>query len=651
MMTTTHSARGGASFKPPQSHISQAFRLTETKVPRQYVRVPKDQEELLNRPDAWSTKGFANVPAEVLQSLKDFHSRKSRASSQPISSTGLPDRDDGLKDGLPQDGDLSGQASDDDESLTSWSTSPARPARTSPGARELPTSSQSRPPDSPELPRPVAKAIPRILDVNCFPSSSIGSEGEMEVEPPRAITEMAHNIVKAVQASQPQPTPPSAQAQVVPCTYNPQSSPVKPAELPEYPSKRRRHKPLPYSSSQLSLDTPVQPDAPGLEPLSRSLTTGPSAQLSSSYVGTANINRYQSAQAAQSPTKRKRSMIGSSQGDADNHNQGAQARSSNSEKLPPNGPASQVPFTAFTLQYPEYKGSLGDFVKAIICIQDLQKNRALPQFLYDDFIRVFSDDYLEYIGQLDDTSRPLTASQWYNENVQRPLYTKGVITRSTLQNAVESYPDEFRSVRRSLGGNRRSVEQPMADLMVTCGDEPSQAMDAAEDCEDFPLPSAVRSPSLSIRQSRAFHTISSYAADESPEITRTGQEQHDIQQVQLHPVRPEEVSPEIMSQVIFEISHGSSDGPSSPHQQRQFITTTQTPAKHAKAESIPETAVRPKLPHPVSPGLAKPSSMQKSRAERLIYEDPVSRSVRFTKFLKQRQERLQSSAPPNSNAS
>ncbi|KAK1767018.1 hypothetical protein QBC33DRAFT_538931 [Phialemonium atrogriseum] len=651
----------------PPSQVPQPFQVSESKLHRRYFRVPKNQEDLLNRSDAWSTRGFANVPTEVLQNLKDFHSQKARVPPQPRPSASLPGRHDGLGNGLSQaEEDLGDPASDDSHSLTSWSTSCEPEPRVSPEAQGLPSASRNRQSRSPGLPMAVSKAVARtsIMD-HPFPSSSIGSDGEIEVEPPRAITDVADiadPVKRLLQATHPQPVPPSAQVQVVPCTYNHQSSPMKPPELLGHQSKRRRMKPLPFGSSQSNLDTPPRPATTEIGPMTLSLETRTSTStFSSSNAGTADLITYQLAPAVQPLTKRKYALIGSDQGetDVDDPEIGHEA-SSNLENLPPNGPASQVPFTAFTVQYPEYTGSLGDFIKAIICIQDLQQNRALPEFLYDDFIRVFSEDYLDYIGKLDDTSKALTANQWYNENVQQPLYTGGIITRSTLKNAVESYPDEFRSVRRSLGGTRRSNEPSVLGIDVTGNDDLSQAMDVLEgvgehssdpiESTEAPWPSN-RSPSLSRRRGEVVHTTS-YQADRSPEITSTRPDQHYGQNHDQHPdprqVSRKDISPKIMSQVAPEI--GQSGGLSSPPLQEHPTPMAATAAAYARSESIPETAVKPKAPPRLSLGSAKSSRSQRSTASKFANEDPASRSARFKKFLKKREKHLQSSAPPSSFA-
>lgn len=109
--------------------------------------------------------------------------------------------------------------------------------------------------------------------------------------------------------------------------------------------------------------------------------------------------------------------------------------------------ATKPPFVRFTETYPDYTADLSVFVKTCVYLSELEKKRALPSFLYDDFIRVFSKDYLSYIESYMDAAgnvgvEPLTGLQWYNEHVSRPLYNEMVITRDNLNAVLEAYPEE-----------------------------------------------------------------------------------------------------------------------------------------------------------------------------------------------------------------
>jgi hypothetical protein len=115
-----------------------------------------------------------------------------------------------------------------------------------------------------------------------------------------------------------------------------------------------------------------------------------------------------------------------------------------------NGASSQDPFAAFKAAYPEYDGDLHDYVRGIMCISRLGKKRALSPFLYDDFLRVFSGDYIDYVASLNGEERALTAIQWYNENVPRPLYTKEILSVGKIGDILDHYADQVRVIQQNL---------------------------------------------------------------------------------------------------------------------------------------------------------------------------------------------------------
>ncbi|KAG7124794.1 hypothetical protein HYQ44_001979 [Verticillium longisporum] len=68
------------------------------------------------------------------------------------------------------------------------------------------------------------------------------------------------------------------------------------------------------------------------------------------------------------------------------------------------------PLETFQSAYRSFDGSLGDFVRACVSLKSLRRERRLPVFLYDDFVRVFCDDYIQYVSETDD-SRPMYAME------------------------------------------------------------------------------------------------------------------------------------------------------------------------------------------------------------------------------------------------
>lgn len=111
------------------------------------------------------------------------------------------------------------------------------------------------------------------------------------------------------------------------------------------------------------------------------------------------------------------------------------------------------PLEAYRSAYDNFKGSLGDFVRACLSIKSLRRERKLPVFLYDDFIRVFCDDYIRYIERTDDDP-PLYAMEWYVENIHQPLYMRGIVTNDNLNRVFEVHAKEYYEARKALGFSR-----------------------------------------------------------------------------------------------------------------------------------------------------------------------------------------------------
>ncbi|KAK3336753.1 hypothetical protein B0T19DRAFT_481224 [Cercophora scortea] len=452
------STTGGFQDPVAQNVWSPSCLSGSSKIPRRYFQIPKNQQVLLNRGDAWSSHGFPNIPTELLEGLKAFHARNLGSPSQGKSSTTRS----GPQRRSEQNSSREHQENDESDPGTPipWSPSPERETRVvaaesdeesdtvaarAPAKRVSPVQQPRRPPVSRAL---YSAALPDLG----FPSSSLASEAGLEFAVPGAVTDVPEPAQLESVAIPPEPTPPSAQ--IIPSTYAERSSPPR---LPE--AKRRRlMKPVTIGldspglstgqQSRSSLAVPI-PDAPSVAQESFATSNKPS----SSALGATSHSLEQTSTGTSStngpniPAANVSAALTTAVAISTGHRQ-----SSSAEKLPPNGPASQVPHTAFTLAYPDYRGSLGDFVRAVMCIQDLRRKKALPPFLYDDFVRVFCGSYIDYIRELDDQAPALTAIQWYCDgNVTAPVYSKNVLNASNINDVLDKYPDDVRSIRRSLG--------------------------------------------------------------------------------------------------------------------------------------------------------------------------------------------------------
>jgi hypothetical protein len=127
-------------------------------------------------------------------------------------------------------------------------------------------------------------------------------------------------------------------------------------------------------------------------------------------------------------------------------------------RIPPTPARPGTIFDRYNKAYPSYPGSLGDFVRACMYLKVLRRNRALSSFLFDDFIRIFSKDYLAYISEIEVGEKPLTGIEWYNETVKDPEFTQSIVTRQSLDSVFESYPEQVRVARESLGSSQQSQQ-------------------------------------------------------------------------------------------------------------------------------------------------------------------------------------------------
>jgi len=457
---------------------------------RRYVQIPSEQQKLLGDKDAWSAGAIPNVPPKVLEDVRRHHIKhpwsgvevvKQALSSQPqspVTATSItvpaspdhatremlnsqtaffarstPERSEPNRDrGGAEDSDAEGEPAG---TPTTWSRSPSAHLRPPCPQEELSTAASATGERSSEQRglHPTDKALSRTAFLTDFPpSSSLASETGLEVEVPRAITDVIQPM-RPAPAPLLEPTPPSAQ--VIPCSLAERTSAVRapdakrprlmvhPTAMLESPEPVSQKRPsrlaiskpavanIPRSSSPVLSSSPPIPEAAALQPMEMS----PVLQSAE--------NEHVLATTSQLSLLVTASQLASGEG------------SSNSVgRIPPNGPPSQVPFTAFKVTYPDYRGSVRDFVRGVMCILQLQRDKELPEFLYDDFIRVFSGDYLRYIGTLGDNQPALRAIHWYNENVSKPLYTKGILNKDNINDVANRHTNDVRAIKHKLRASK-----------------------------------------------------------------------------------------------------------------------------------------------------------------------------------------------------
>ncbi|KAI1479290.1 hypothetical protein F4774DRAFT_382569 [Daldinia eschscholtzii] len=470
----------------------------ETKIHRSLVRIENEQQKLLARTDSWAqflssrSKPFLNVPPEVLQDLKECYSRQlQQAHSGEATSPASVEANIINQDGEdPQIVQSAPEVESDGETCqwsSPWDPSPPhhkfvpQTVLDEKGQQsfmtQLPSISPPRPTESTPSKRP---ALPP------FPPSSQEQEEPLEVEVPTGIND---NILPLGRlAAHVCATPPSAQ--VVPCTYEPleQSS-----ALPESKPKPRVYKEVPpFYRPQRSRPGSAHPilsvakSEHTLISFAKAQTSASASNPSSSVIpSTVPCEVTQKSPPAwQVDRPNSPSEVPHIRQDSPEVPDSPQTQPPSPEYSPPTPqlrsslPAppilciasptvtqapsvSQTPFVQYTITYPDYNGSINDFVVACMYIQ-LQQRR-IRTSLYDDFIRAWHDGYVPYVKECDDAQPPvkaLNAIDWYNQIDDDPVFTSRIITRQNLESTLNSYPDEVREARSLLGLSSKQSSEP-----------------------------------------------------------------------------------------------------------------------------------------------------------------------------------------------
>lgn len=489
--------------------FSQDFVQADRLIRRRYVQIPGKQKELLERPDAWSEnlsngpRGMINVPPDVLQDVKDFHTRwQTKLAQQP----NLTQPASSAASGAPPDSSRSkqqlsspilgqdDQADDDGATQLSWSPSPSRPP-----LGDRPVSPIEQPelvPPSRTPPAPWSTSLKRKTPptpVGGGPPSSVAQSDAVPYEPLSALGEESHppvnrgaNRVAATQSILPAATPPSAQVEVVPSTLMNAGQVGSVTARPF--NKRRRLDDIELSDKEHETTEQTRPP-PSSHSKPRSSAPHSGRNASSTSVSTPSFpsqaaegqhqnTALQTASATESneqssshftptyegrhrdPPTQQRNVLrhtasGSSMAPAPAQPP-AEPTHSDLVKEPQsrfgNTAGHRTPYEEFKAAYPDYEESPGAFIRSCLLVEKLECERALPEFLYDDFIRVYSTVYMDYYNdaQIEQYSEVLKATQWYNENVKDMVYTKKIIRRDNLPAVLKAHSVTVRQTRETI---------------------------------------------------------------------------------------------------------------------------------------------------------------------------------------------------------
>jgi hypothetical protein len=483
-MAHTSEFAATVAFSPERSPSDA---LGDTRICPIYVKIPRDQKNLLGRYESWASflsqrsNGFVNVPPDVLEQVKRAYTLR-RKSERPLVAgeatgqvanvksvpepTGSDPEDDERDNNQDQD-----QDQDHEEDLISWPSSsheahvyPSRPE----SELSSPQFTTQIPDKSPQRPTVLTSSNTHHV-LPEFPDSSQGPEDDLELQVPNALS---HDPMPVNRSALPLlATPPSAQ--VVPCTLEQSAAIIsigasKPNIQLKPQQRKAIYKPVPELyrppkqntvSSHLHINN-LAPPVP-------SSCRNTDLESSLSAVNTSSIipSTHDASNCGIQEGQGSKSAINS------DHTSGRAIISLPSMPCSPVcvspsqlavgciPPASTVasisleaPFICYKITYPSYSGTILEFVTACMYIQ--LQYRKIKTCLYDDFIRAWVEGFLPYVRDCDESQPPrkaLRAIDWYNEIDDDLQFTSRVVTRHNLGSVLDAYPKEVQIARQALG--------------------------------------------------------------------------------------------------------------------------------------------------------------------------------------------------------
>jgi hypothetical protein len=171
----------------------------------------------------------------------------------------------------------------------------------------------------------------------------------------------------------------------------------------------------------------------------------------------------------------------------------------------PTSPAVAVTeFEAFMETYPEYTShgdTLTTFLTACIALEWARNNKRLHEFLWDDFIRVFTMSYLPYVKSKQGS---LAGLDFYNVRGEKPLWIPSkMVKASTLDRILDFYRDRVRELRPRVkvedetAQNKRPLGRSLDNSVLR-----STASTAEAAAQASPV-----TPSAEVQPSRRRHTM------------------------------------------------------------------------------------------------------------------------------------------------
>lgn len=484
--------------------------------------IPEDQDKLLQQTNAWAVDmkntqyGLVNVPDHVIKAVKEsyFASRQGQGQTgEQSTSKAAPE----VEEPIAAPASPVASAPSSPERQVSWTPSPKRP---SPRRPEM--SAPSVVHETPTAPPPPSRHGDRLQVTTVYEPPSSNEVDELETHVPEGegrATRRSRSPMHTQNADESSEdeesdsdddeemaaTPPCAQPdeQVIPGTVT-----VEPAEAAAALNQRKRMKPIVFSDGSPVKPTTHNAAVPSrMQPVRQfdTMETQESSIPSSIIPATARDSLTQASMAeeavslAQALQAKQKESILAEEKEQERVNISEAGAVMKDAAVAVN---SIGPFDQFQNVYSDYKttysGTLNKFIKACVCLEYLQRERALRECLYDEFIRSFSSGYLTYVAKAGANQEPLPAIEWFNIQRGPIIYGKMAITRDTLQHVLETHHVEVSKVRSLILGasaadeTRMDDETPVRNQSTRVESEP---MDVDEEpAAQTPVPPASQTP-------------------------------------------------------------------------------------------------------------------------------------------------------------
>lgn len=166
-----------------------------------------------------------------------------------------------------------------------------------------------------------------------------------------------------------------------------------------------------------------------------------------------------------------------------------------------------TPFREFCAAYPDYcesfHGSRPVFVHTCVYLEFLRDRRGLRDYLYDDFIRFFSCNFLDYVNNAGPGQEPLPAIERYNTQSGQPLYNRQIVNNVNLDRVLTFYKLEASVIRTAQAQHEQDqAPEATATQFKATRSESASPAPLPEEVQD---PMDVDEPSAEVNQSVAPH--------------------------------------------------------------------------------------------------------------------------------------------------